>query len=131
MFNKYFWPMFILVALVAGFHILGTIENYYWSTNWYDFPMHFFGGLWISLFILWFDAWIPLPIRPNSALKVIGFVLVVGIIWELYELYFQLTNIYDVGYTWDTSHDLIMDVLGGTLGWFLIHKKLLNKNEQI
>lgn len=118
-----------LIIITAGLHVFATIELYYWTTEWYDFMMHFLGGLWIALFTLWFDSWIPLPIRPNTAFRLIGFVTIVGIAWEFYEIIFNMTFVADKGYVWDTTHDIIMDFVGGVFGWFFVHKKLLNKNE--
>lgn len=132
MFNKYFWSMFVCLCSIAILHIIGTQENYYWSTNWYDFPMHFLGGLWLALFFLWLGSWVSLPIAPSNVFRVFVFVLIVGIFWELYELYFHITDVSDHIYVWDTSHDLIMDITGGLIGWYLFHKKLIGqKNEQI
>ncbi len=43
--------------------------------------------------------------------------LFIGILWEFYELYFEITSISDgISYLTDTSSDILMDISGGILG---------------
>ena len=43
--------------------------------------------------------------------------LIIGVIWELYELHFGLTHLSDgVRYIRDTTSDISMDICGGILG---------------
>jgi hypothetical protein len=127
MFNKYFLPMFLLIIVIAVLHFLAIKELYYWSIWWYDIMMHFLGGLWVAFFVLWFNSWIPLPISPNTLLRVVVAVIFVGILWEVYELVFGMTFVSDDGYFIDTIQDFIMDTLGGIVGWFITRRFISNK----
>ena len=51
------------------------------------------------------------------------FTLAVGLSWEIFELYFELTFFSDgVAYVTDTSSDLILDLCGGLLGAIYAHR---------
>ena len=44
-------------------------------------------------------------------------VFIIGILWEIYELYFDITSFSDgMFYVTDTISDIIMDISGGFLG---------------
>mgnify|MGYP001572982539 CR=1 FL=1 len=115
--NRYLLPSILLLALVSALNWLANAQDYYYTTNWYDFMMHFLGGLSISFLILWllnlsiFNRFRYL----SRALCLIFLVLIIGVFWEYFELYFGLTHMSDVGYAWDTAHDIIMDILGAVV----------------
>lgn len=70
------------------------------------------------LAILWFSRthFIPYSDFAKSTIALISMVVVVGLLWEIYEVVFGLTFISDPEYLGDTTIDLIMDVVGGFLG---------------
>ena len=50
---------------------------------------------------------------------------VIGIVWEIYELAFQMTYLSDgLDYYIDTASDLLMDTSGGILGALYAHRLL-------
>jgi hypothetical protein len=113
--NKYFAPFFIVLSGVAFFNWIGTANLYYWSMPWYDIPMHFFGGVWVALAVLWvsempFAGWVKARLSIPS---ILASVVAVGIAWEVYELAFGITGFHVPGFVFDTALDLVMDVLGG------------------
>ena len=87
--------------------------------------MHFLGGLWVSLFTAWICASGKIAFLPTklSLGKILAVVIGVGIFWELYEIFFELTFISDPEYFGDTTLDLVMDTIGGTIGAIVSRKK--------
>lgn len=108
--NRYLLPAIGLALLVSILNWLGNLENYYYTIVWYDWLMHFLGGATIATLILW-----RLELKPSHLMLA---VLIVGIGWEIFELAAQINSFSDLGYAWDTSHDLVMDVCGaGVVSW--------------
>lgn len=114
-------PKVVLSLLaILILHILGVEFGLYKSTNWYDIPMHFFGGAWTAFFLAnWPDFNQTPKTKRQKFVPLIIFVMSIGIAWELYELsfdtYFQLRPkiVTDVVYIVDTIKDLLMDFIGG------------------
>jgi hypothetical protein len=124
--NKYFWPSFVVMLITVILHWVASFEGLYWTVAWYDVMMHFLGGLWVALFGLWaiHTEYGSRIAKPASIVKIILFVLVVGILWEIHELYFAFTSLDDPKYAFDTSKDILLDLLGGCLGGFIYRKSL-------
>ena len=127
--NKYFIPSFLVMLVVAAFHWLGALQDYYSKVLWYDIPMHFMGGVWVALFTLWVVS-----TQYGSYFKkylgirnLILFVFVFGFAWEILELILRFNSISDVGYTFDTVKDLIIDMLGAGMV-VCIYKKSIGNN---
>lgn len=86
----------------------------YWTTGWYDYMMHFLGGLTVGVLVIWtFNIKNKSPL---SFLVVFISVLVVGGGWEVFEYVNDITFSTE-GYTLDTIHDLIMDSLGAVVAY--------------
>ena len=126
--NKYFIPSFLVMLLVTGLHWIGTLNDFYFSTEWYDFPMHFLGGVWVALFSLWaVSTQYGTFFKKFLSIKsLILWTLVVGVTWEFLELGLHFNNIHDIGYALDTTYDLIMDVLGAGVVAFVYKKSIRN-----
>lgn len=112
--NKYFWPSFLILVLVSILHWVASSEGYYWTVEWYDFMMHFLGGVWVALFSLWISG-----MRYGHLIKpfvkgwnLVFVTIIVGIAWELFEVALGFNDTTMQGYFGDTTQDLIMDVLG-------------------
>ena len=116
----FFTQAFVLLC-VGTLHIAALHWYLYWHYAWFDLITHFLGGMWVALLSAWLITFKAGPIR---AREIIGIVLVVGIGWELFELFFGLTSIADRGYAFDTAHDLLMDFCGGLVGFF-VAKRIL------
>lgn len=87
---------------------------------WFDIPMHFLGGLWLSLIALWFLNLRDISIK--SIFKIIIIVFVVGILWEVFEVTVKdsiTKNPFDL---YDTISDLSFDIAGGFSGVFYYMK---------
>ena len=107
--------------MVTGILNMIAIKFYlYWTTNYFDILMHFLGGLWVTLTVLWLWSLKKGFVIPSKqkVLKVsIIFTLIVGVMWEIYELYIGVTLLSDgINYWTDTSSDLMMDFVGAVFG---------------
>ena len=113
----------ILVAsvLILVFDVLASILYLYWTIWWFDIFMHTFGGLIIGLCILWILQKLStkVPLYLYIWLVVLG-VLVVGMGWELFEVFTGITDISKD--LIDTIQDLICDTLGGLIAFWLSRK---------
>ena len=99
--------------------------------------MHFLGGLWVGLTALWFFFFsgymhknVNLVRSTKIFLITIASVIVVGVLWEVWELWADLVFVNEAGYFLDTSLDMVMDTLGGIVAFIYAKKHLKNKNEQ-
>ena len=61
-----------------------------------------------------------------SLMLVLSFVLIIGLGWELWELFVGFTDI--ISDRFDTLIDLVMDFIGGYFAYLYIDKKLWKKN---
>lgn len=134
--QKLFIEQFILIAVFAVFHHLALKFYFYWTFWWFDIFMHFFGGVWIALFFVWFlffsnfSKFIKMNINKIKNRKIffvsILVVLVAGLLWEVFEVYANLVSVQEYGYAFDTSLDLVMDLTGGAMAFVCIKRKYLN-----
>ena len=109
--------MFFIFVL----YLVGISLYLDYTTWWFDMVMHFLGGFWEGLFFIWFFS--PRDSSPRSLLKVFLFVLVVGVIWEFFQIY---VNNYIAKYpfdTMDTISDVCFDLAGGAFAVFYFFKK--------
>ncbi len=121
--------LFISAVVVAGLHYAALTFSLYWTTEWFDILMHFLGGAVIGLgssFVFFTSGYIPvtLQIRNSSLilLMMIFSVLVVGLAWEVWELFAGFTEIgTDLA---DTILDIIMDTLGGIAAFYYVKGKI-------
>ena len=125
--KRAFWFLIITGILNWMAEFLGL----YWTIWWADSLVHFFGGLTVSLVVMWlcsfnknFQNWNPSKL---FFISILGTILI-GILWEFQELFLKVTALSDGREYWiDTLSDLISDIFGGFTG-FLMVKRLLKKN---
>ena len=102
---------------------------------WYDVMMHGLGGLWVGLFFLaWHKS---TPFLPSDTLRqvirLLGLVLFVGLMWEMFEAGFDYTIGPQIGFSplwgdprqgalFDSAEDLVLDMAGGILAYMIIKK---------
>ena len=112
--RKYFYS-FIVLVLVLVTHIIG-MRGMYVAFPPYDIFMHILGGLGIGLAVC---AAIDLHGQniSHKKLTIIIDVLVVGLIWEFFEAYYDITGstLWSIPYYIDTAKDLIDDMIGGAI----------------
>lgn len=77
--------------------------------------MHFLGGVTIGIGTQSFLFRKLSPIRVENAFMCLAVVLVVALLWELFEWWFVLTDM--TSYVSDTLFDLALGVGGGAVGY--------------
>ena len=101
----------ILMFFIFGFHLFGSSLHWDYTTWWFDMILHFLGGFWVGLFFLYVFYVRKAILQPLS--YVVIFVLLIGLLWELFEFY---ANNYIGTYPFDiidTTSDMFLDIFGG------------------
>lgn len=105
------------VVLVA--HLLALHFELYFVYPWFDVPMHILGGVSVAFaFLLLPHSSFRIPVRYVRLVPVLAFVLIVGLIWELYEILIGIPLI-EPNFEVDMIGDLCNDLLGGAMGYFI------------
>lgn len=115
--SKLFWTQFALLLVVVALYAVGLYWYLFWRIWWYDMPMHFLGGLWVGLCTGWLLEWFQVPRRRDITIFLAS--LAVGVAWEVFEYAVGLTR-GEIGFVFDTAHDLLNDVAGGLLAALII-----------
>lgn|SRR3989338_3808702 len=121
-----------LVFLVFFIFIANLLaQQFYWYFSiWYfDMFMHFLGGFWVGLVFLWFFSRESTSLEPFLQLifKVIFAVLMVGILWEIFEISIDKIIIQNPFNALDTFSDIFFDLTGGLVAVLYFLKKWRNK----
>lgn len=118
--------LFILsLALVWGY-MTALRHELFFFVPWIDIPMHFLGGVVIGL--LAYFIFIAYSSRHENSVQVrhavtnvLLAVFLMGILWEVYEVIFNLTE--EFNYWQDTLIDLLMDMSGGlAVAIWVVHR---------
>lgn len=100
---------------------------WYFSISWFDMLMHFLGGLWVGFFFTY--VFYRQNLFSSSFFKIVLCVLLVGVLWEGFEIF---ANQY-IGRTpfdiLDTSSDLFFDLLGGAVAVLFLSGKTMNTGD--
>lgn len=116
-----------LISFIAAWHLFGVVSNFYETTLWCDVVAHFLGGVWIIFLLRWlFDLGF-LPQSFKQFFVLIGTVLVVGILWEAFEIIGGITAFTQKDYWFESIKDVCVDVLGGYVGCQLVRKVIDKK----
>ena len=117
----FFFISSITLALV---HLMAMEFSLYWKHVWLDMPMHFLGGFCVALgyaIIPFFK--IQLPESLTTVWVYLGAVLLVGIAWEVFELFTGISLANDAeNLLLDTSVDVVLDLCGGYVAYALIKR---------
>ena len=103
-----------VIGSVGVLHRIGFALYLYWVFWWYDILVHLLASAWVGLFAYWIGilcGW------KRSWAPIVLFVLAIGIAWEFFES--SLGMPHAANFFLDTSLDLLCDVVGGALGFFL------------
>lgn len=115
--NTYLFLSLGIFLLLFAIHFFATKTGLYWITGWFDSVSHIIGGFGIFFVLAYVFS---LASKNPSLVVVIVSTLVIGIIWELFELKYGITSISSSKYILDTSSDLIFDIIGGVLGFLIV-----------
>jgi hypothetical protein len=114
---RFIIPFLIFIIAV---HALALVNYWYWTYQWFDVPMHFFGGIWVAMVFFWLRQ----KTRADydkfwTLINCLGFVVLIGVLLEFAEFLYDVF-ISSRGYfgflqlgAADTVGDLFFDLLGG------------------
>jgi len=136
--QKPFIFSFLILLVLIALHYFGSYYSLYWKFGWFDSVVHIFSGLWAALLILWLCS----ILQQINSLKeykakafLVAFVsaVLIGIIWELVENFYQVTYTSFDGYYLDTAMDILNDGLGGVLAflYFIRRRRCEDKSCEI
>lgn len=129
--------LLFLMFFILALNYIGVKLHWDYTTRWHDMVLHFLGGFWQAILFIWFFSIKDLPflkpaLDPNDPKlihKTIFFVLLIGLLWELFEFY---ANNYIGIYPFDiidTSSDVFLDLLGGSVAILYFYKKIMRTNQ--
>ncbi len=111
------------LSTLALAHYFALAYFIYWKYDWFDIPMHFLGGCTVAFgygVLPWLD------VRFRKEWNTLGHFMIaivcIGISWEIFEILGGMSDIYDPDFVFDTCTDLILDVLGGFIGYSMIQR---------
>lgn len=118
----------LLILATQVFSELFLVPNdMYYIIPWLDIPMHIWGGfLFGCLYIFYFNFKNSDKLFSYFNLKlthVLAFVLLIGLIWEVYEYANDLVSYREWRGVIDTIKDLFDDMLGGAIAYFIFKDK--------
>lgn len=121
--NRLLLISLITILFIAVFHFFALKSGWYWVYRWLDIPVHILGGFWVSLTALWLSLKIKhiekiSDYRKKAFLVMLASVLIVGILWEVFEIVFKITSS-DTNIYWsDTIGDIMNGFVGGVISYF-------------
>jgi hypothetical protein len=121
---KTYISAFVILTIVLFAHISG-LDGLYYQIDSYDIFMHILGGVGIGLFA----TALLRSYRSGmcfSRRNIIFGVILVGIVWELFEIHFKLTGhpLWTKLYYIDTVKDMMDDTIGGAFVAWIMNRKL-------
>lgn len=135
--RAYQLPILILVlgSIVVSLHLVALARFWYWEFWWFDIPMHFFGGFLVSLFSFFIMRELGLSRFRNNRYSIFANVIlctvIVGLLWEIFELVFGLTLTKEHSYVVDTGADTVLNLTGAVVGyWYAVIACREQNNEQ-
>ncbi|HEU0085726.1 MAG TPA: hypothetical protein VFQ59_02085 [Candidatus Paceibacterota bacterium] len=113
-------PLVILVFFILFINYVAMKFHWYSALPWFDMPMHFLGGFWVALLVAFI-----LPSRHFSihfVLKILAGVLLIGILWEIFEVTLNTITVKDTFDMVDTLSDLFFDIVGGLAATLVLYR---------
>lgn len=104
----------ILLLAIAVSHAIALQGDLYWYYPLLNRAIHFSGGLWVAFASVWLFSQLE---RPRGFFRILTCVILISVAWEIFEVAIGMTE--ETNYLFDTSLDLVMDVCGGILGYFV------------
>jgi hypothetical protein len=108
--------LLITFSFLAVIHIIALELFLYWRFWWFDIPVHFIGGIVVALGVFTLhDLRIVIPTRLLQLVPVLLLVILVAMVWEVYEVLIGIPIESDA--VLDVLTDLSMGILGGLVGY--------------
>ena len=119
----------LLMFFIFFADILADKFYWYYTVWWFDIIMHFWSGFWVALFFLY--VFYDRNIFSRKFLVVFLCVLLIGILWEVFELYVHNYIGKEPFRPLDTISDIFFDLLGGisAILYFFKRTMLASKNK--
>lgn len=116
--------LFVILSAIGLYlaHVFALRTNLYWTTSWADSVTHTLGGVVVGSVFIYLASYYTSE-KSVNILTIITQVFVVGVLWEVFELYGGLTFMTDKGYFIDTLGDLFFDILGAYIGYLTLIKE--------
>lgn len=112
--RKPLYTALILTALLLALHLYALSTSFYWYHRWFDIPMHILAGASIGAFLLAFFT-------VRRAFLYFLLMLGVGVGWEIFENVNHIST-GQHGYWIDTIKDIIDDMIGATITFYIAKK---------
>ncbi len=109
--RKRFYLALLSSMFVIGVHVVANNLYLYWTYRQVDIVVHILGGCMSGLYVYVFLRYFKLP---ETIRNVFIGVFLIGIGWELLEIYYKVGE-FDTYYWLDTTKDLIDDLIGAYL----------------
>lgn len=113
-----------------------AVKFYWYYSIWYfDMPMHFLGGFSTGLVVIWLLSFFNSSFILTSKLifKIIFGVLLIGILWEVFEILVNNITVQNSFNILDTTSDIFFDLAGGLFAifyfFFYFLKKIIQNTE--
>ena len=127
---KFLKELIGISILVLILHTFALLFFLYWTIGWFDILMHFLGGAtmgFLAVYIFFTSGYIkPIARLKNNQivlfLLIVFFTLIIGLVWELWEVFVQFTDLIKDGP--DTILDLIMDFIGAVSVYFYVKGRI-------
>lgn len=108
--------LLIIFSLLAVTHVIALELFLYWRFWWFDIPVHFIGGVVVALGVFTLhDLRIVIPARLLQLIPVLLLVILVAMVWEVYEI--LIGTPIESDFMLDTLTDIGMGILGGLAGY--------------
>ena len=107
--------LLVLLALLFVLHLVFILLQMYWFISWLDVPMHVAGAFLATLLALSFGG-----SGRKTLMYVLSVAILIGIVWELFELGSGITHFYSRRYVSDTLGDIGSDILGGVVTYMYL-----------
>ncbi|MDQ3014292.1 MAG: hypothetical protein M3Q73_00295, partial [bacterium] len=113
-------------------YAIGLYFKLLWQIWWYDILLHTLGGVLISFVVMELIRVYGFTFRKmyHMFIPAITAALIIGLLWEGFELVSGATFVSKTGYKTDTSIDIVCDIAGALIGVLLSFKKSNNQLQE-
>ncbi len=126
MLNKLLSRLTVLVFFIFIVQITGIHFHWFYLIWWFDMPMHFLGGVFIGLLLVFLiekNIKLKFSFPTIEAFPLLSYILLIaliGILWEYFELIIDVYTGNHLINILDTFSDISFDIAGGALSLLYI-----------
>jgi len=123
--KKFLFSIFYFTLALFVYVLISLKLHLYWISPILDAPSHIMGGIVTAMMLAYFlFTFFPRIQGANLNITIFLGVLVVGILWEVFELRFYMTSLSNYGYFTETISDIISNLTGSLIAQYYFIKKL-------